>query len=221
MTDQAVTPADVQSGDGHSRNAHPTHVSAEEYLATYAHDHFEWDNGELIKMSPVTRLHDFLSGYLYIFLTTYFRFRPIGVVMREPFLMRVDSAGVKREPDLQIILNDNPGEFTDTAMLGPADICIEVVSPESVERDYGTKLRLYEMAGVKEYWLIDYLRRAAHFYRLNDEGNYILQPIESGVYETPLLPGLHIDVPTLWSQPLPDPVAIVDAVRAMLGEGMG
>jgi Uma2 family endonuclease len=216
MTDQAVTSAEIQSG-----NEHPTHVSAEEYLATYAHDHYEWDNGELIKISRATNQHNNLVKYLTSLFSIYFGLRAIGVFQIAPFLMRVDSIGLKREPDLQIILNDNPGEFTETAMIGPADICIEIVSPESIERDYGTKLKLYESAGVKEYWLLDYLRRAPHFYRLNEKGLYILQSIESGIYQTPLLPGLRIDVATLWSDPLPDAGKIVDAIRVMLGESAG
>ena len=56
MTDQAITSPDVHSGDGHSANAYPTHVSAEEYLAKYAHDHFEWDSGELINSCYALRL---------------------------------------------------------------------------------------------------------------------------------------------------------------------
>jgi Uma2 family endonuclease len=213
MTDQAITPPDVQAADDH-----PTHVSEEEYLAKYAHDHYEWDNGELIKMSPATNQHNIVLIFLTYLFGAYFRYRPVGIFQIAPFLMRVDSIGLKREPDMQIILNDNPGQFTETAMLGPADICIEIVSPESMDRDYGTKLRLYEQAGVKEYWVLDYIRTSTHFYRLNDEGLYILQSPEGGVYETPLLPGLRIDIAALWTPKLPDYYAVGEAVRAMLGE---
>jgi Uma2 family endonuclease len=127
---------------------------------------------------------------LMVLFNIYFDHRPIGVMRHEPFLLRVDATGLKREPDLQIILNDNPGELTRTAMLGPADICIEIVSPESVERDFVTKMKLYEEAGVREYWILDYEHEGSHFYRLND----------------------------LWRRPYPKVAAIVDAVRSMLGE---
>jgi Uma2 family endonuclease len=40
-------------------------------------------------------------------------------------------------------------------MDGAADIVIELVSPESVHRDYGEKLYEYEQAGVPGYWIID------------------------------------------------------------------
>jgi Uma2 family endonuclease len=170
-------------------------------------------------LSPIRGRHFELVLYLFDLFRAYFRFRPIGVLRGEPFLMRVEATGLNREPDLQIILNDNPGDLTETAMNGPADICIEVVSPESVERDYGTKFELYEKAGVREYWLLDYERETSHFYRLNAAGKYHRQPTEGGIYETPLLPGLRVDIPILWTVPLPEIDAIFESVRAMLGEG--
>ena len=55
-------------------------------------------------------------------------------------------------------------------MLGAADLCVEVVSPESVTRDCREKLTEYEQAGVREYWLIDPFRTQARFHRLTDHG---------------------------------------------------
>jgi Uma2 family endonuclease len=212
MTDQAILPAGVQGDD-----PPPRRVSEEEYLAKYAHDFYEWENGELVKVSPVRKFHHELGIYLLFLLRIYFRHRSIGVVMQAPFLMRVDAFDMKREPDLQIIMNDNPGQLTDTAMLGAADICIEIVSPESAERDFVKKRDEYEQARVKEYWLLDYLHEGGHFYRLNEQGVYILQSVGSdGIYQTPLLPDFKLHIPTFWVEPLPDEFAIVEAVRAML-----
>jgi Uma2 family endonuclease len=195
----------------------PRTVSAEEYDARYAHDFYEWSNGELIKMSPVTDMHDETGAYLRDLFRAYFALRPLGTVRAAPFLQRIDAIQSRREPDLQIILNDNPGQLTPTAMIGPADICIEIVSLESVSRDYGDKFTEYEKGGVKEYWMFDHLRRVANFHRLNSEGIYVLiAPDAEGFYETPLLPGLKLHVSTLWRMPLPDILAIVEAVRKMV-----
>jgi len=194
-------------------------VSAEEYMAQYAHDHYEWEQGKLVKMSPVTDRHDELSGYLHELLKAYFALNPVGRVKRDPFVMRLDALNVRREPDLQVILTTNSGQFTDTVMIGPADICIEIISPESVERDYGRKFVDYESGGVKEYWLIDPIRGEARISRLSAEGHYqTRQPDADGYYETPLLPGLRLHVPTLWQDRLPDIYQVTDAVRAMLAK---
>jgi Uma2 family endonuclease len=193
-------------------------VSAEEYMERYAHDHYEWARGELIEMTPVNIRHDSLAAYLMDVFRAYFALRPIGGVYREPFVMRLDAVDTFREPDLQVILKSNPGNLTDTAMIGPADICVEIVSPESVARDYGQKFAEYEKAGVKEYWLVDWTREAALFYRLSKEGVYkLIASNAEGAYETPLLPGLQLHVPTLWQQELPNLFEIGESVRAMMG----
>lgn len=195
----------------------PEFVSAEEYMAHYAHDFYEWDDGRLVKMAPIQLRHAKLVSYLQKLLEAYFTLRPIGDVVGEPFVMRLDSVKGYREPDLQVILHTNPGQFTPTAMIGPADICIEVVSPESGDRDYGKKFLEYEKAGVREYWIVDPIRKAARLNRLTPDGIYAdISPDAEGDYETPLLPGLKLHVPTLWAEPLPDILQIVEAVRAML-----
>ena len=46
------------------------------------------------------------------------------------------------------------------------DLAVEVVSPESVDRDEDEKFREYAKAGVREYWLINPMRQAADFFEL-------------------------------------------------------
>jgi Uma2 family endonuclease len=195
----------------------PDSVSAEDYMALFAHDFYEWEDGRLVKMAPIHFRHEELVIYLRDLLRAYFVFRPIGKVVGQPFVMRLDAANTYREPDLQVILDTNTGEFTPTAMLGPADICIEVVTPESGDRDYGKKFLEYEKAGVTEYWIIDPIRKAARFSRLDANGIYTdVIPDQGGDFTTPLLPGLKVHVPTLWQDDLPDIVQIVESVRGML-----
>src|SRR5688572_26235827 len=110
-------------------------VSEADYMAQYAADYYEWVRGFVVKMSPVTDIHDDLTGYFRELFRAYFALQPIGIVRTAPFVMHLANIPSRREPDLQIILNSNPGTLTSTAMRGPADICIEVVSPESVTRD--------------------------------------------------------------------------------------
>jgi len=196
-----------------------SYISADEYMEHYAHDFYEWVDGEVYPMAPVADNHDELAAYCQDMFRAYFALRPIGRVKEAPFVLRLDSMKAYREPDLMVILNNNPGQFTDTAMVGPADICVEIISLESVDRDYGKKFVEYEAGGVKEYWLFDPIRAEARFHRLNAEGRYQSQPLDAdGNYESPLLPGLKIHVETLWESPLPDFFAIGEAVKAMLGK---
>jgi Uma2 family endonuclease len=192
-------------------------VPAEEYLASYAAHFHEWVKGAVIKMSPTSARHDLITAYLRQLLDTYLALNSIGRARSAPFVMHLEANVSFREPDLQVILNDNPGRLTDTAMIGPADICIEVISPESAARDYGDKYIGYEQAGVREYWIVDPIREACHFHCLRPSGLYCnAKPDEGGHYRTALLPRLAVHVPTLWQEQLPTTIDTVQAVQAML-----
>lgn len=127
-------------------------VSEENFMRDYAEDFCEWLDGTVIKMSPVHAKHDFIVRYLVILLASYLEIKPIAQLRQAPFVMRYqyEEDGVikqrDREPDIQVILDTNPNNLTPTFMDGAADIVIEVVSPESVQRDYSDKLYEYERA---------------------------------------------------------------------------
>jgi Uma2 family endonuclease len=192
-------------------------VSEAEYMEQYAEAHHEWVRGVVVKMSPISLNHAELVDYLKNLLQAYFSLHPIGKVLGEPFVLRLEAAGSRREPDLQVILQDNLANLKDTYMDGPADLCIEVVSPGSVAVDYGERLAEYEKGGVGEYWIIDPVRRACHFHRLTGEGVYQHHSAgEDGLYTTSRLSGFTLDVPTLWQPELPDYGAVWQMVQAML-----
>ena len=196
-----------------------TNVTFDEYMQDYAHDGYEWIDGVVIKVSPVTNEHDLLMIHFSYLLGAYFESRPIGIVHRQPFVMKLSEIRRGREPDLQIILNDNPHQYTKTGMLGPADICIEIVSQESITRDYENKRAEYEAGGVGEYWIIDPLEQRCTFYRQSGEGKFVaVEPDADGNYHTPRLPGLAVNVPLLWQDELPGPGETVLAVQKMLAD---
>lgn len=191
-------------------------VSEADYMALYAEQFCELVNGVVIKHMPVHEMHDLITQYFILLFNAYFALRSIGQIRHAPFVQKLEQ---HREPDVMVILNDNSHELKLTFMDGPADICIEVVSPDSVARDYGEKLLEYEKGGVREYWIFDPIRSDARFYRRDTNG--IFQPIGltvEGDYITPLLPGLRFNVARLWQTPLPDYFEIGATLKGMLGE---
>ncbi len=193
-----------------------TPVSADDYMQHYAAAHYEWVNGVLIAMSPISSEHDEITGFLYLLLRAYLEQKPLGKVKREPFVMKLEKTNSRREPDLQVILGENLANLKKTFMDGAADICIEVVSAESVTRDHGEKLKEYETGGVREYWIVDPLRDECRFYRLADG---IYKPVKldaEETYQTPLLPQFKLAVPVLWQKELPEFSEIGAMVQAMM-----
>jgi Uma2 family endonuclease len=191
-------------------------ISEEDYMRDYAESFHEWIEGVVIKMSPVSGKHDDITAYLRLVLDAYFALKPIGKVRSAPFVMRLKKPKSRREPDLQVILQDNPGKLEATYMDGAADICIEVVSPGTESADYGDKFKEYEKGGVREYWIIDPIREECRFHRLSDAKLYKQIIPDNDYYATPLLPQFKFHIPTLWDDELPDVVQIVLVTKSML-----
>lgn len=196
-----------------------TDVSAEEYMEKYAADFHEWINGVVIKVAAASLPHARLIKYLILLFETYFGRNPIGEIIPQPFVMELEEIGSKREPDLLIVLNENLSGLGKTKMKGAADICIEIVSPESVARDYNEKFVEYEKGGVKEYWIIDPTRKTCSFHRLENQAYLPHNADTDGNYQTPLLPKLKLHVPTLWLEELPKTEPVVEAVKKMFERG--
>ena len=88
---------------------------------------------------------------------------------------------------------------------------VEIVSPESTTRDRETKLREYELGGVREYWLIDLLAGEATLFALED-GRYRPLALDGdGKVRSRVLTGLWLRPEWLLNEPRPK---VKDVLRA-------
>ena len=153
-------------------------------------------------MTPVSPRHQQIAIFLTALFQHFCEQRRAGVVLAGPAQMKVGD--VAREPDVMVLTAEHADRVRPSFVEGPADLVVEIVSPESRGRDRGDKYYEYEQAGVREYWLVDPQRRRAEFYRLAENGVYeLLRADERGRFESRVLPGLWIDVEWLWQEPLP------------------
>ncbi len=207
-------------------------VSFDEFLAWSTEDtHAEWVEGAIQVSSPARDEHQDLRDFLTGIMRPYVAARQLGWV-RGGFLMRLVSRPSGREPDIVFVAQEHTARIEETYVDGAADLVVEIVSPESVERDRGEKFVEYETDGVREYWLIDPLRQEALFYVRSDAGLYHPAAIDAnGIYQSTVLPGFWIEVGWLWERPLPaiEPILIalgddayayyvLDQLRARLGD---
>lgn len=183
----------------------PTHMSWEEYLAWDFEDrHAEWVDGEVVFMPPVRLDHQFIAGFIYRLVIDFVERAGLGAVFQPPTLMRLSSRPSGREPDVMFVAAAHSERLKEALVDGPADLAVEVISPESDRRDRSEKFREYEAGGVLEYWLIDPLRKEAYFYVLGEDGHYHLVPVPvDGIYRSHVLEGLRLRVEWLWRVPLP------------------
>jgi Uma2 family endonuclease len=200
-----VTSAAVTMGTSERGAPPPAPVSFEEFLAWTDEDtRAEWVDGEIVLMSPSSAEHQLVLGFLYKLVDGFVLAHQLGTVLFAPFLMRLTNRPSGREPDLLFIATAHADRLRETYVDGPADLVVEIVSPESDARDRGEKLVEYEAAGIPEYWLLDPLRREAAFLQLGEDRRYHPASLDADrFYHSAQLPGFRFRVAWLWQRPLP------------------
>lgn len=174
----------------------------------------EWVDGEVIMPSPVGLKHQDIANFLVGMMAGYARLHDLGRVANAPFMMKLERAA--REPDVLFVARDHLDRLKPTYLDGPADLVVEIISPESRGRDRGDKFFEYEAARIPEYWLLDPDTLRAEFYQLDERGHYQLAAHDDlGRYHSRTLKGLWLRVTWLWQDELP---AVDDALLEIAGE---
>ena len=171
-----------------------------------------WVDGEVVILMPASTQHHRLVRFLSFVLTMFTRTFGLGEVLTAPFQMKLGPGRSGREPDLLFVAAQHLDRLLPARLDGPADLVVEIVSPESAERDRRDKYFEYEAAGVPEYWLLDPDQRRADFHRLGPDRRYHPAPVNaSGVFHSEAVPGFWLRVAWLWQEPLPE----LEAVREL------
>src|SRR5690606_15648897 len=138
-----------------------------------------------------------------------------GEVLHAPFVMKLPKSS--REPDVQVVLPASVERIKDTYLDGPADLVVEIISPESDTRDRVDKFAEYQAGGVSEYWIIDPTYEEALFYQPDEQRLYHRIPLdEQGIYHSRVLPRLSLSPSVFWQEKLPDGAETARLVEVML-----
>jgi Uma2 family endonuclease len=200
----------------------PTPISFADFLEWVDEDtRAEWVDGQIIMTSPASDNHQMIRDFLILVMKPFIETRSLGWI-RGGFLMKTEVRPSGREPDIVFVAEERRNRVTPTYLDGPADLVVEIISPDSIARDRGEKFVEYEAAGIPEYWLLDPLRQEALFYWRGEDQLYHAAPIDAaGIYCSRVLPGFWLDVDWLWQQPFPtDEVYtayLLDQLRERLG----
>ena len=127
-------------------------------------------DGQIYAMTPPNYMHQKLVMELSATLRNYIKSTggPCEVLPAPfaVFLNQDDCTYV--EPDVSVICD--PSKINEKGCNGAPDFIVEVVSPSSQRMDYLTKLFKYRTAGVREYWIVNPLKKTVQVYSFgNDE----------------------------------------------------
>lgn len=167
-------------------------------------------DGVIYMASPENLEHNDLERWLTLILGGFAEARSLGRVTIGKVAFRLSNT-YSPEPDVAFVRASRSGILKRGYVDGPPDLAVEIVSPESVDRDYELKRGAYEKAGVEEYWILDPDERRATFLRLAGD-RYADVPLSDHVFESAVLPGFRLDVRHLWQRPLPPALPLVQAL---------
>lgn len=155
----------------------------QECLYTYA-DMLEWEgdtryelyNGQPRAMSSPTDVHQDISMALSAQLYNYLRGKrckpyaaPFDVRLFEEPGDQPEDVDTVVQPDLMVVCDRS--KVDRHGVRGAPDLIIEILSESTRKLDRLTKFSLYQRAGVKEYWIVDPVKRLVLVHTL-EEGAY-------------------------------------------------
>ena len=172
---------------------------------TYA-DYLQWPDdtryelidGEVFRLAPTPLIeHQEVAGEVYCQLRNQLDGKPCRpyiapVDVRLPRNDEADAAiDTVVQPDVLVVCD--PSKIDRRGVRGAPDWLLEVLSPSTAAHDQIAKLRTYERAGVREYWLVHPSDRTLTVYVL-DNGQYGRPEIYELKDATPIgvLPGVAI-----------------------------
>ena len=161
------------------------------------------DGEHYVTPSPNTA-HQRIVGRLFLALGNYLGEHPLGELFLAPFDVVFSQVDVV-EPDLLYITAERRRDVLTTQHVrGTPDLVIEVGSPGTRRRDETLKRRLYERAGVVEYWIVDPQLEVVRIYERQGERFARARELscEAGdVLTSPLFPGLDLSLGTFFRVP--------------------
>jgi Uma2 family endonuclease len=182
----------------------PQRITLEHYLATpVTNRHVEFINGEIIEMAGASdnhlNVHEFLMDLMYTYKRSDFMVKQNARLRYHP-LDWVTPMGQVLQPDIFVVFNyTTRNKNQSRCYVVPEWVC-EILSPSNEYYDLVTKKKLYEQAGVQEYWIADPMGQQLEAYELRNGRYETLHHLSTtGTLTSNVLQGFAVDVQALFA----------------------
>lgn len=151
------------------------HYTYGDYLSWPEDVRYELIDGVAYLMAPAPSVaHQDLVGEIYRQIANALQDRPCRAYI-SPLDVRLPKAEEADEqvdtvvqPDVIVVCDSS--KVDRRGLRGAPDLVVEVLSPSTSRHDHVRKRRVYERAGVREYWLVHPVDRLLTIYRLDGDG---------------------------------------------------
>lgn len=126
-------------------------------------------DGRMYMMAPPNTRHQSLVSEFTITIGSYIRSKGRNCkVFPAPFAVYLNKDDQNYvEPDISVICDKS--KLNDKGCSGAPDWIIEIISPSTSRIDYGVKLFKYRTAGVREYWIVNPMKKTVTVYDFENE----------------------------------------------------
>jgi Uma2 family endonuclease len=152
------------------------------------------DGDHYMNPAPST-YHQTISKRLQYHLYAKIELAGLGLVFNAPVDVQLSNHDIV-QPDLVVLLKGTRARVTPAKINGAPDLLVEILSPSTAANDQHLKRKVYERAGVAEYWIVDPEEPGLTQLVLRD-GAYT--PLEHGSDLTlAILPDVAIPLSEIW-----------------------
>lgn len=126
-------------------------------------------DGRMYMMAPPNTRHQSLVSEFTVTIGSYIRSKGGNCkVFPAPFAVFLNKDDQNYvEPDISVICDKS--KLNDKGCSGAPDWIIEIISPSTSRIDYGVKLFKYRTTGVREYWIVNPVKKTVTVYDFENE----------------------------------------------------
>ena len=148
---------------------------------------------------PPTINHQGAATELVAHMRLYARKHKLGVVLAAPCGVRLLAQSVPVEPDILFVRRERRHIIAERYVEGAPDLVVEVLSRSNADYDRTTKYRQYELAGVPEYWIVNYWDQTVAIYLMVSERYQLTHTYQRGeTARSQVLAGFQITITDLF-----------------------
>ncbi len=160
-------------------------------------------DGMICMASPDSRAAAEVNAFLTSLLCLFVQERGLGQIYGPRSAFRLAETYAP-EPDLAFVPRDRLHLWEGAVFKGAPDLAIEIIAPDSVNRDTVVKRDVYERAGVDEYWMVNLLDARCTFLRLDGKTYRDVTPEAGALFRSEAVPGFWLDPAWLFAEELPN-----------------
>ncbi len=138
-------------------------------------------DGVIYDMASPTFVHQHILGEFFVAIRQFITSKKGDCLpMMAPVDVRLDCDDKTMvQPDVLILCDKS--KICKWGIMGAPDFCLEIVFESTSRKDYIKKLQKYTEAGVKEYWILDPIRKVLMTYNWKDNYMPHMHPLEGKV----------------------------------------